>query len=327
MRHIGIHDSNNEPIFEGDTLEITKPEDISFSEDFIESLKIDRLTIDVATLHNEVGVELHYHFWSKGYIVLNSHYAAYLRSNRVTEEAISDQFSGKSMEEPVCTIIQSWHNSSSFYHGFVHRKSKTIISKTAVKDRDATAVSPSDLQITVDGIRHKASEAKFLVELTPRALTLAKVSHISLYGELDKDDNLSMRTDGNFTHILIKPKNISLHEYELEAEPVNEKREHTWYKIEHCSKKYREIAAPIKARWKEKIKVWEAENQHLSEDEIEGHKQSMWEEARAEFSPLEKSPLTEVKTLCTDLFMGLNSSKNLFVFFEDENCKVTPLLS
>ena len=92
-------------------------------------------------------------------------------------------------------------------------------------------------------------------------------------------------------------------------------------------KKYHELSAPIKARWKERIKAWEAENQHLSEDEIEDHKRVMWKEAKAEFRPLEKSPLTEVKTLCTDLFLGLNRSKNLFVFFEDENCKVTPIVS
>ena len=135
MRHIGIFDSSNEPIFEGDTLEITKLEDISFSEDFIESLKIARLTIDVATLDNEVGVELHYYFWSKFEAVLNSHYADYLRSNEVTEEAISEHFFGKSMEDPICTIIQSWHDSSAFYHGFVHRSSKTIISKSNENDR------------------------------------------------------------------------------------------------------------------------------------------------------------------------------------------------
>lgn len=327
MRHIGIFDSSNEPIFEGDTLEITKLEDISFSEDFIESLKIDRLTIDVAALDNEVGVELHYYFWSKGEVVLNSHYADYLRGNEVTEGAISEHFSGKSMEEPICTVIQSWHDSSAFHHAFVHRSSKTIISKSNENDRNQSSVSPNDLKITIGGVGYKASETKFLIELTPNALIRAKEAHASLYGHFDENDKLTFNSDGDFTHILVKPKTVSLYEYELDCEPVNEKCEHTWYEIEHCMKKYRELSAPIKDRWKEKIELWEADNQHLSEDEIANHKRAMWKEAKAEFSPLEKSPLTEVKTLCTDLFMGLNSSKNLFVFFENENCKITPIVS
>lgn len=317
MRYIGLIDSNSTPIFEGDTLEITNIEDMNFDDDFLKSLKIDRLTIDVIPLDGEVGTKLHFKFFSKGKPVLNSEEKAYFQARNKSEEELSEHYVGEKMEEPICYDVESWHDSMTFHHGFIHRKSKTIINgSVSMEGREETAreYRASDLFVTVNGIRHDA-HSQFLVELTPKALERVKEVHATLYE--------GHKTEGDFTHLLVLPKKVGLHNYELMCKPINADGTQTFILVDHCHDKYLELLPPLRKKWEETLDKWIEENEHLPEEEFKEGRKKIWAQALDEFNKLRVSEQVEIRKPWETVFLGLNMSKNLFDFFENEKCKVT----
>lgn len=320
MRHIGQFDIDNIPIFEGDTLEITTKEDMEFDEGFLNFLSIDKITIEVNELDKEVGIDLDYFFWSNGSRITNLDESKYHKHNGFTDEQISQHYDGFEMSSPASYKCQSWHNNLFFHHGFIHRKSKKIINnKFPLDNRDFHLhdINVSELKVTIGETSYNALDTYFKVTLSPEVLKYVKEVHDHLYEDTPKE--------GDFSHILIKPKRVSLSDYELRCEPINENGDHSWIEISYDRKKYLELARPIQRRWRELISKWELENVDLDSEEIRLKKLSMWKEAEAEFLPLEKSKLTEVKEPCKSLFLGLCMSKNLFEFFSERDCEIVAI--
>lgn len=104
MRYIGISDSNNTPIFEGDTLEITNRSDLcQFNESFIDELGITRMTMEILDRKGGVGVDIKCHFYAgdKQLTQLDEH--KYFESNVSTDEErqeLDKYFEGKDMSAP-----------------------------------------------------------------------------------------------------------------------------------------------------------------------------------------------------------------------------------
>lgn len=319
MRYIGINDTNETPIFEGDTLEITNPDEFYFDDSYIKACNIDRITFDVIPLDGEVGVELHCHFWSNNQAITYQSEFDYF-SKTMSQDELKNYFKDRPLDEKAQYKIQSWHNIMFIFQGFKHAKSKRIIKHSVpLEGRECliNAVKPSDLTVTVDGVKHCAATTRFLVELTPSALEIAMKAHC------DPQDELIM--EGGFTHILLKPKKCSLFEYDFDPEPVDKDGNHTWLEVYNCSEKWRQLVKPINQKWKDEIAQWENDNQHLTEEEREEYISASRKVRFDKISQLRTSKETETKAPCTFLFLGLNVSKNLFKFFADHNCTVKPI--
>lgn len=322
MRYIGLSDIDNVPIFEGDTLEITNRDDMEFDEKFLDFLNIDKITIQVNELNKEVGVDLDYYFWSNGSRISNADESKYHKYNGFSSDQLNQHYEGLEMISPASYKCQSWHNSLFFHHGFMHRKSKKIInSKFPLENREfhLNDVHISELIVTIGDKSYNALDTCFKVKLNNETLDYVKEVHDHLYGDTAKE--------GEFSHILIKPKKVSRTDYELRCEPINENGEHSWVDVSYDRVKYLELARPIKQRWRDLISKWELDNVDLDSEIVRLKKLDMWKQAEAEFLPLEKSKLTEVKEPCKSLFLGLCMSKNLFEFFTDRECEIVAIVS
>lgn len=322
MRYIGHTDSNGTLIFEGDTLEITEAKDLNFfSDDFINKIQVDQLKLKILNLNGYVGVDIECHFYKNGKQVLFSdeyNFFKDLISDEDEQKSFDEHYRNKDLSSPLTYVYKSNHSSSFLYHGFIHRKSKTIIeSEVPIQGREELVRDflLSQLNVSVNGEAHCALRTKFLVELTEDSKERILKANDSLYEPI--------RYEGEFTHLLLKPKKVDFDEYDLECIPLDKNGNKSLYEVSHSYKKYSELRKPIRIKWRKRIDEWKESNKHLTDDEINSHIKSMWDEAKKEYEPLENCKETEEKTLLDTIFLGLCSGSNLFDFFDQMKCKVS----
>lgn len=280
MRYIGIEDSENNPIFEGDLLEIMNVDDLRI--DFLEAFDIDKITVEVSNLKNQIGVEILFYFYSKHNILTNKAFfekgmkeiEKYKSSPDYTLEnelfAIEDlnkRINGEK-NDLYHLVIRSWHDISTFYSSFIYCEKRIVKSKLSKEEKiKRKLINKDTLEVNVDNFSYPAN-THFLVELNKKTKDRVLEVHNGLY-------SYANGFKGDFTHIELSVKKHSLFEIEYVAKPVNVKGELT---------------------------LFASDTDYLSND---------------------KSSLKE--TVIDKLFLGRIMSLNLFLFFENEKCKITIL--
>ena len=321
MRYIGLKDVEGTMIFEGATLEITKTEDMNFKEDFLNHFKIDKLTIKVLELmKNEIGVSLEIYFSSNGREILFDDMIVYHKKQEIPEKEILETYPDNKIGSPFFEKILSLNSLYDFYHTFVHRSSKKIIDMKYSNERvleNETSLSEK-LLVEIYGEKYKAHRTQFLVKLNEK--TKKRIEEfVEEQDEIYDEDTVR---EGYFTHILLKPTKVSLYDYELEAEPVNENLEYTWIESNFSKKKYYEISRPLKQALRDRIDKWKEENCHLPEEDLRKKSGEIWEKEMKEIKKMEFTEKARIKEPCTSIVFGLSKGKDLIDFFVDNKCEI-----
>lgn len=319
MRPIGIYDSNNEMIFEGDTLEITSKKEMNYNEDFLEKLAIDRIEMKVSERNDQVGVEVLVTFFSNGKIITNqSEYDLMVESHGAEHEYVKEFKESEDMSAPLSRVLCSCNDSLNFHHIFYHREKRIIHSKVTSEYKKANShYDESNLVVLVNNQRIPAN-SRFLVELSDSAKERAKEVHAALY-------ETEFGFEGDFSHVELSLESISMYKYQLKANPVNSNGENSWFSINHDWSRYSEYRKKEKKAMTEEFELWLKENANLSEEEHEQERSKRMESLIKKLKKEKTSRDFTEKEPVDDLFMGLSMSQNLFEFFEDQNCKVTVL--
>lgn len=322
MRYIGLEDVNGTMIFEGDTLEIIKSEDMNFKKDFLKFFKIDKLTIKVLELDkNEIGVNIKFYYSSNGKNILFSDVIEYFKNNGLNEKEISKIQNNNN--SPFFEEYSSLNNSYCFYHNFIHRSSKKIISKKYKGERklDNEINLADKLKISVLNKRYNAFNTNFLVKLNEDTKKLIK----DFITKQDEEySNEGMIRKGDFTHILLKPNKTSLYEYDFNVSPVNSNLEYTWIESFLSSEKYFKISKELKSNLIKKLDKWKEDNIHLGEEFVSKKSKEMWEKEIESIKRLRFSEDIREEEPCTSIFLG-SSGKSLIDYFIDNKCEIIPL--
>lgn len=333
MRPIDVKDSNSTPIFEGDLLTIDSIDKLRIDPDFIDILNVDKITVEVDSLCETLGVQLFYKFYKEDKLLTYQDFKDItlkeikkaLENGEINnddyQEGMKEQeayFSKLDLSKHIDVKIQSWDSSGSFYQGFVHQDKTVIESKLSDKEKEeALAVNLKDLVVNWSGISH-TQDQELLVKMTPEVKEKAIKIHNSLY-------QASHGFKGDFTHLILKLKNISLSDLEYEAYPVYLDRESDFGMIDIDSDLYRKTLKPFREKFHKEIqavldKKAEKKVEDKEAEDLIGEASDKFKEKEAElmtdiscakFMPIEK------------IFLGLTTSLNLITFFQEAGCEIT----
>ncbi len=315
MRPIGVKDIDGILIFEGDTLEITDPDEIRFRKDFMEMFNIDRVTFYVVERDYEVGVELHIKFYSNGTAITREQQYEFLVKNKDPEKVLNDFISEELLSNDFIFVLKTWHDLSTFIHSFKERDKKIIASKLTDKEKEALSdFKAEDLVIKIGDETYPA-KTEFIVKLSKEAKKVVLEAHNSLYGGKET-------MSGDFTHASFKVNRLSLYDYDLRSKPVNEKEELTWYSKELKNPEFRDFTKAKKQEMQAKHEEWVNCNPKLTEEEVSLTLRKRFKVLKESLKLLEESNAFMQDEVVEDLFIGLMMSKNLIVFFEDKGCEI-----
>lgn len=324
MRYIGLKDTDGTMIFEGDTLEITKREDMNFSEDFLNYFNIDKLTIKVLeSIQNEIGVSLNFYFSSNGKNISFDDMIEYHKDKDVSESDLLETYPGNKKGSDFFSQTLSLSSSFSFHHTFIHRSSKKIVDMEYKGEREIVneRTLSNKLRVNVYGERYKAHNTRFLVKLNEK--TKKRVEEF--VAEQDEAYDEGTLREGYFTHILLTPRSVSLYDYEIKASPVNSDLEHTWIESNFSRQKYYEISRPLKEALRKRLDKWKEDNAHLDEEVLNEKYRAMWRKEMSEIKKLEFSEESRVKEPCTSIVFGISRGKDLIDFFVKNECEIEPM--
>lgn len=315
MRPIGIEDSNGKMIFEGDTFEITSLGELCYKKEFISKLKIDKVTCYVQERNNEVGVNLIVMFLSNGKpISRKDYYKWWKKQEKIDKETLAD-YMKEDLSSDYMFEVNSWTKSNSELNSLLSVEKHIIHSKLTDKEKEALlSYDLNNLKITIGGVQYPA-QSSFIVELTDEAKTKVKEAHCSLYADIED-------MVGDFTHVKLEVKSISLKDYEFKAYAINKDGEETWRSLEINYDKFNKYEKSLKRKLSRFNNALMFQTKNKTERELNERYWDKQRKLRMVLKRIEESNQFKEEEVVDDLFIGLTMSKNLFVFFEEKNCKI-----
>lgn len=310
MRPINHLDSDNNEIFEGDTL-VFKSNKIFFEDSFIDFLKIDKVTVTVLPLHGQTGIKLQFHFYS-GEIQPYTYQAKkdYLDiknpENKEKNEKWLSSIKGD-INTPVDVIITNTNDTQSYHHAFRHRTKKIIHSLLTNDEKEIELKKTQEPKLFYCGQTASLHQA-FLVELTEEAKKRAIEMHDSLYGT-------DFGYDGDFTHIELRPDIQPDGEHRFKANPVNKDLEPTWiYKTDSWDKRQAYRKKHLLPLTKD-LEEWQKNKpDHIDEETYQKtlvEKEKLYDDMRfkiRDMTFIDRTPITE-------MFLGFGVSDNILTYF------------
>lgn len=320
MRPIGIYDKDGVQIFQNDIVEIKKSELIqNLDENFINGLNIDKALITVVDIGDLAGVHLVFHFYSNDKAITNLDYHDWIVAsypNEVQEES-HDELKGyfDRKDEFFSYEIKSWHNTSGFYHNFFHRNKKIVKSNLSLSQKEGFHYPISDLKVSVYGKLYPAN-SNFVVKLDEETKIKCIEAHNSLYG----DENYSYKND--FSHIILKCKEIGLFIHEFKNIPVDDNGQLSWVAVVEDYNEKLNRKKTIKRKLKSDFNQWKDENQHLTEEEFDTAKNKHLKLLKDQMDAITNDDSIVYDKIIDNIFLGLTSTLNLLAFFEDNKCEI-----
>lgn len=322
MRYIGIEDSNNNKIYEGDTLEFSS-KNIYLEEELIEFLDVDKVLVNVIPQEQKTGSQLEYHFYSNEKEVLTYKNKYDYLKNRYKEEnktliEIEEWFQELSSDNSfnphsvIETIVSQKDNSIDYHHEFIH-KDKVIVK--SVKEEDKTEERKNELLLSY-GENVFPVNSEFLVELTPEA----KERCIYLHELLNEKE---LPYEGDFDYIKLITNELTLNSHSFKCIPLDNNLQMNWYSVfesrELMYKEMDRILNPIR----EATDKWINENQKsLKKEDFERLLSEKKVEYKKELNSIKGRSFKE-KKLNETIFLGLSPSDNLLTYFYEVGCNIT----
>lgn len=321
MRPINHLDSDNNEIFEGDTL-LFESNQIFFEEPFIDFLKIDKVTVTVLPMHGQTGIKLQFHFYSGE----NQPYTYqakkdYLDIKNPTKKENNEKWLSSikgDINTPIDVIITNTNDTQSYHHSFRHKNKKIIHSLLTNDEKEIELKNTQEPQLFYCG-KTAPLQQSFLVELTEKAKKRAIEMHDALYES-------ELGYEGDFTHIELRPNIQRDGEHRFTANPVNKDLEATWLYITDSWDKrqaYRkEHLLPLTKdleEWKENKPVYLDEDAY---ERILTEKTQAYDDMRFKIRDMKFVD----KTPITDMFLGFGISDNLLTYFIEETGSTVTLI-
>lgn len=312
MKYIELQDSNNNDIFEGDTLTFVDV-NILLEDDLIRFLNVDKVCAYVIPMPNrsESAVKLSYYHNDQEVYTFKNKYNYLLEKHKDEPQLlkeIHEWFSEiNDPNEPVEVVLHKQNDMISYAHEFCHKEKHITEFAERVEDNE-------ELVLSFNGNQYPLTQS-FFVKITQEVKDALLEHHEVLY----ENEN---GYEGDFTHILLTPRKYSKTEHSFYCAPVLEDMSLGFYSIVECpsfrNREMTKVLEPIRNETDKWIEENEATMDAETFQRIKQEKVDFYRKTLAEL----KQKVFKESQLVEKLFIGFGSSNDLLSYLFNQGCEI-----